>query len=235
MPAAAVMLVLLSIGTLLLYVLPAARSRLSGYAEDRAFARAATVANGVAQSEGGDLPRELERIINAEEEEVLIVDRQGNVETRSGELILPSSPPPEILQRAAEGQRFNEMLVEQRVAVVPLVRGGNLEGGVIFVPADSETTLYQLFLRSGMEAAALASIVGGGLALLLAVLLSRRVEMLTLGARSIERGNLSYRIEKTRFNDELGELGATFNSMAAKLQDSFAHLENRVAERTAEL
>ncbi|MDP8973753.1 MAG: PAS domain S-box protein, partial [Actinomycetota bacterium] len=100
--------------------------------------------------------------------------------------------------------------------------------------ADSEATLYQIFLRSGMEAAAIASIVGGGLALLLAVLLSRRVERLTVGARSIERGNLSHRIE-TRFNDELGELGATFNSMAAKLQDSFTHLENRVTERTAEL
>ena len=233
MPAA-VLLVLLSIVTLLLYVLPAASSRLSGYAEDRAFARAAAVANGVAQLEGGDLPRELESVISAEEEEVLVVDRQGNVETRSGERILPSPPPQEIIQRAAEGQRFNEMLGEQRVSVVPLVRGGNLEGGVVFVPSDSETTLYQLFLRSGIEAAALASVVGGGLALLLAVLLSRRVERLTLGARSIEQGNLSYRIE-TRFNDELGELGATFNSMAAKLQDSFAHLENRVAERTAEL
>ncbi|MDP8974674.1 MAG: hypothetical protein M3N45_16270, partial [Actinomycetota bacterium] len=176
MPAAAVMLVLLSIVTLLLYVLPAAKSRLSGYAEDRAFARAAALATAVAQSEGGDLPSELERVISAEEEEVLIVDRQGNVKARAGGRILPSPPPQEILQQAAEGQRVNEVVGEQRLAVAPLVRGGNLDGGLVFVPADSEATLYQIFLRSGMEAAAIASIVGGGLALLLAVLLSRRVE-----------------------------------------------------------
>ena len=70
--------------------------------------------------------------------------------------------------------------------------------------------------------------------LLLGTLLSRRVERLALGARSIEGGDLSHRIEPG-FKDELGELGETFNAMAARLQGSFALLEDRVAERTAEL
>jgi len=49
--------------------------------------------------------------------------------------------------------------------------------------------------------------------LLLATLLSRRVERLTLGARAMERGDLSSRISPG-YNDELGELTRAFNGMA---------------------
>ncbi|HZC18811.1 MAG TPA: ATP-binding protein, partial [Rubrobacteraceae bacterium] len=107
---------------------------------------------------------------------------------------------------------------------VPLASGSNIEGGLIFAPGDSENALYQLFLRSGIEAAAVASVLGGGLALLLATLLSRRVERLAQGAHAMGRGDLSSRIEPG-FDDELGELAKTFNSMAEKLESSFLQLE----------
>ena len=227
MPVAAVLLVLLSIVTLLLYVLPAAKSRLAEYAKDQAVAQAAAAANVAASSEGAGLQRQLEVITSTEEGEVLVVDQQGNVVAQAGQRIL-SPPPEEILQRAANGERMNDVVGDQRVAVVPLVREGNLEGGVVFTPGDSENVLYQLFVRSGIEAAAIASVLGGGLALLLATLFSRRVERLTLSARAMGQGDLSSRIEPG-FDDELGELAKTFNSMAEKLENSFLQLEEKSA------
>ncbi|HZC83085.1 MAG TPA: ATP-binding protein [Rubrobacter sp.] len=225
MPLAAVLLVLVSVATLLLYVLPAARARLSGYAEDRAIAQAVAAANAAADSEGSDLQRQIDLVADSEGGEVLIVDTKGQVVAQAGEHLL--SPPPEkILQRAANGNRMNDTVGEQRVAVVPLVRGGELAGGVVFAPGDSENVLYQLFLRSGIEAAAIASVLGGGLALLLATLFSRRVERLALGARAMGQGDLSSRIEPG-FDDELGELAKTFNSMAEKLETIFRQLEER--------
>jgi two-component system sensor histidine kinase VicK len=61
-------------------------------------------------------------------------------------------------------------------------------------------------------------------------MLSRRVERLSSGARLIERGDLSHRIEPG-FGDELGSLAKTLNSMAANLEESFG----RLAEKDATL
>lgn len=224
MPLAAVLMVLLSITALLLYVLPASKARLAGFAENRAVARAVAAANVAAESEGSDLQNKLEPVAETGTGEVLVVDRQGEVVARAGERLL-SSPPEKILQTAADGERYNDTIEGgQRVAIAPLVRGGNIEGGVVFVPDEGEDTVNQIILRSGIEAAALASVLGGGLALLLATLVSRRVERLNSGAHAIERGDLSHRIE-SGFDDELGELAKTFNSMAEKLQDSFDRLK----------
>ncbi|MDX6380343.1 MAG: two-component system, OmpR family, phosphate regulon sensor histidine kinase PhoR, partial [Rubrobacteraceae bacterium] len=172
-PLLAVLLVLLSIATLLLYVLPAARARLGKYVEDQAFAQAAAAANAVTDSEGTDLQSQLDLAAETGGGELLVVDRQGNVAAQAGESLL-SPPPEEVLQSAANGERMNEAIGKQRV-VVPFIRNGSLEGGVVFAPGEGENLLYQLFLRSGIEAAAVASVLGGGLALLLATLLSRRV------------------------------------------------------------
>jgi signal transduction histidine kinase/HAMP domain-containing protein len=228
MPVAAVLLVLLSIAALLLYVLPAAKSRLSGYAEDRAVAQAFAAADAVASSKESDLQSNLKLVAGTNEGELLVVDQQGNVQARAGQHLLPSSPPEDLLQRAAEGQRTNEMVGDQRVVVAPFVSGSSIEGGVVFAPGDSENAIYQLFLRSGVEAAGIASVLGGGLALLLATLLGRRVERLASGARAMGRGDLSNRIEPG-FDDELGELAKTFNSMAEKLEGSFRGLEEQGA------
>src|SRR5919112_734602 len=229
MPLLAVLLVILSIVTLLVYVLPAVSQRLAGYVEDRAVARAVAAANAVSTVGSENLQVALEVAAETGEGELLVVDRQGRVEARAGERLL-SPLPEEVLQNAANGERMNDTVGEQRVAVVPLIREGNLEGGVVFAPGESENTVYQLVLRSGVEAAAVAAVVGGGLALLLATLLSRRVERLIAGARSIERGNLSQRLEPG-FDDELGELAHSFNSMAEQLEDSF----NRLKEGSATL
>lgn len=227
MPLLAVLLVLLSVATLLLYVLPTAKSRLSGYAENRAVALADAAADAAAESEDRALKRELRLLTNSEGGRVLVVDKEGQILARAGDR--PLSPPPEdLLQRAAEGERVNDRIGKQRVAVVPFVREGDLAGGVIYAPGDSENILYQLFLRSGIEAAVVASLLGGGLALLLATLLGRRVERISRGAREMGKGDFSSRI-KPGFDDELGVLARTFNSMAERLEDSFLQLEEKSA------
>ena len=231
MPLLAILLVLLSIASVLLYVLPATRARLGGYVENVALARAVAAANAVSTAEGDALQRELDLAAETGGGEVLVVDRQGNVTARAGARLL-SPPPEEVLQSAASGERTNDVVGEQRVAVVPLIQEENLQGGIVFAPGSSEETVNQLFLRSGVEAAAVAGVVGGGLALLLATLLSRRVERLIAGAHAIEGGNLSQRIAPG-FDDELADLARTFNSMAEKLQVSFEKLKESGATLNA--
>ena len=230
MPLAAVLIVLLSVATLLLYVLPASKSRLGGYVADRTFARAAAAANAVSGAATAGIQRELDLAAETGGGEMLIVDRRGRIVARAGENVI--SPPEEILQRAANGERINEVIGDQRVAVAPLIREGNLDGGLVFAPGEAEEVVYDLFLRSGVEAAAVASVLGGGMALLLATLLGRRVERIALGARAMGGGDLSSRIEPGS-DDELGELARTLNIMAERLEDSFFRLKESGATLNA--
>ena len=57
---------------------------------------------------------------------------------------------------------------------------------------------------------------------------------LNQSARELALGRWEKRVETQR-EDEVGELAKSFNQMAAQLKTSFATLEQRVAERTAEL
>ena len=71
-----------------------------------------------------------------------------------------------------------------------------------------------------------------------AFLLSRRmtvpIRLLTQGAARIGSGDLEQRL-KIDTGDELEALGEQFNQMAAHLRESYATLERKVIERTAEL
>jgi PAS domain S-box-containing protein len=142
---------------------------------------------------------------------------------RSGEEV-SSSLPNRVFEAASDGDRLNERIEDRRVATAPVIRNGGLQGGVVFVSDNSEMTVLQIFSRSNVEAAAIAAVVGGGLMLLVATLLSRRVERLTLGARAIEQGDFSSRMEPG-YNDELGALARSFNGMADRVQDSVGRLE----------
>ncbi|MDQ3941487.1 MAG: PAS domain S-box protein, partial [Actinomycetota bacterium] len=227
------LIVLLSIALMFLYGVPAVRARLTDYAKTRTYTQAATTAEVLSNTEEEDFRRELRLSAQTAGGEILIVDAQGRTVARAGSAG-DFDPSDEMLRKASVGSRMFEQVEELNVAVVPIVRQGAFTGGLVFASDEPEGAAYQLFLRSGIEAAGIASILGGGLMLLLGTLLSRRVERLALGARFIEGGDLSHRI-KPGFKDELGELGETFNAMAARLQGSFALLEDRVAERTAEL
>jgi len=64
--------------------------------------------------------------------------------------------------------------------------------------------------------------------------ITRPVAKLTRAAQEIADGDFSQTID-VRTGDELETLARQFNAMAAELQASYAHLEQRVADRTREL
>jgi two-component system, NtrC family, sensor kinase len=76
------------------------------------------------------------------------------------------------------------------------------------------------------------------LAILIATFFSKRVtariDQLRKGAEVIEKGQLDYRL-RIRSGDEIELLSKQFNSMAAKLEESYQNLERKVEERTREL
>jgi PAS domain S-box-containing protein len=253
MPPIAVLIVLVAVLLVFAYGIPAARQRLEQRTQAVTLAQAAATADaitgedhrawqelldlpeagagGQTSAEGerpGALRRSLDLYATAPRAEVRVVNREGEVVAREGVRLF--SPPPEMLRKAASGERFFEKTEDLNVAVVPILYGGELAGGVVFATRQWEAVVYEPFLRSGLEAAVLASLIGGGLMFLLAVMLSRRVERLSSGARLIERGDLSHRIEPG-FGDELGTLAKALNSMAANLEESFG----RLAEKDATL
>jgi PAS domain S-box-containing protein len=253
MPPIAILIVLVAVLLVFAYGIPAAKQRLEQRTQAVTLAQAAATADaitgedhqawqelldlpkidadGQTSAEGerpGALRRSLDLYATAPRAEVRVVNRQGEVVAREGERLF--SPPPEMLRKAASGERFFERTEDLNVAVVPILYSGELAGGVVLATRQWEAIVYEPFLRSGLEAAVLASLIGGGLMFLLAAMLSRRVERLSSGARLIERGDLSHRIEPG-FGDELGALAKTLNSMAANLEESFG----RLAEKDATL
>jgi signal transduction histidine kinase/HAMP domain-containing protein len=252
MPPIAVLIVLVAVLLVFAYGIPAARQRLEQRTQAVTLAQAAATADAITGEDQqawqglldlpepdasgqasvderpGALRRSLELYATAPRAEVRVVNREGEVVAREGERLF--TPPPQMLRKAASGERFFERTEGLNVAVVPILYGGELAGGVVFATRQWEAVVYEPFLRSGLEAAVLASLIGGGLMFLLAAMLSRRVERLSSGARLMERGDLSHRIEPG-FGDELGALAKTLNSMAANLEESFG----RLAEKDATL
>ena len=98
---------------------------------------------------------------------------------------------------------------------------------------EAYAPLYASILRAG-------AFLGGALivAVFAGMLLARRmvipIRALRDGAVRIGSGDLSQRIS-IKTGDELEALGNQFNSMAAKLQESYATLERKVEERTHQL
>ena len=93
-------------------------------------------------------------------------------------------------------------------------------------------------LESSLVRTALLLIAVLALAVATSVLLARRmvrpITSMQVAAAKIGQGALDHRVDVTR-TDELGMLGEEFNRMAARLQESYAGLEDKVAERTRDL
>ncbi|MGQ0522487.1 MAG: cache domain-containing protein, partial [Betaproteobacteria bacterium] len=112
----------------------------------------------------------------------------------------------------------------------------NSLGWFVFV----EQPLAEAFapLQASLLRGAVILFVGLVLSVLASVLLARRmvapIRVLQSGAATIGAGDLGHRIE-LRTGDELEALGTEFNRAAARLQESYAGLEQKVAERTDEL
>src|ERR687894_172934 len=223
MPAIAILIVMLSIGTILLYGFQATRARLDEYAQDRTVARAVAVANAVEKTGPDELREALALATETGGGQALFVNRKGETIARegvSGGLEIPD----EVIEAASRGERMTTTAGNRKTTSIPVIRDGELRGGIVFVSGGGETAVLRILSRSNIEAAAIASVLGGGLMLLVAALLSRRVERLNLAAKSIERCDLSSRIEPG-YGDELGNLAKSFNSMAERLEKSFHRIE----------
>src|SRR5215471_6718975 len=109
-------------------------------------------------------------------------------------------------------------------------------GWLVFVEqpiSEALAPLYTTVLNTG-----LLLLLGLAVAILAGLLLARRmtgpIRELDAGAARIGAGALGHRIT-IRTGDELEELAQRFNTMAADLQSSYADLEKKVEDRTAEL
>jgi signal transduction histidine kinase len=93
-------------------------------------------------------------------------------------------------------------------------------------------------LIASIARSALLLLAGLLLALLAGIFLARKmivpIRALGIGAARIGSGDLGQRIS-IKTGDELEALGDQFNSMAARLQESYATLERKVEERTHQL
>jgi GAF domain-containing protein/HAMP domain-containing protein/anti-sigma regulatory factor (Ser/Thr protein kinase) len=123
----------------------------------------------------------------------------------------------------------HERVVTAHAEIPPL-------GWIVFVELPLREALLTLYHSALRNAALLA--VAIGLATLAALFFARRmagpIRELQASAARIGAGELDRRIE-LHTGDELEDLAGEFNRMAGDLQKSYAELENKVEERTAEL
>jgi signal transduction histidine kinase len=93
-------------------------------------------------------------------------------------------------------------------------------------------------LEASVRRTALLELIGIALSVIVSLILARTmvkpIRALQAGAARFGEGNLTDRIV-VRTGDELEGLAEQFNSMAGKLQESYAGLERKVEERTHEL
>jgi signal transduction histidine kinase len=93
-------------------------------------------------------------------------------------------------------------------------------------------------LESALARTALLLVAFLALAIVTSIVLARRmvrpIKSMQVAAAGVGEGALEQRIDVTS-QDELGKLGDEFNRMAARLQESYAGLEDKVEERTREL
>jgi len=109
-------------------------------------------------------------------------------------------------------------------------------GWYVFVEQPRSEALAPLY--ASLSRHAIVLLLALGLALLASLLLARSmvapIRELQSGAQKIGAGNLGHRIH-VESGDELQELAEQFNRMGAQLQESYADLERRIAERTRDL
>jgi GAF domain-containing protein/HAMP domain-containing protein len=93
---------------------------------------------------------------------------------------------------------------------------------------------YRQAIVTGTIVLSLNSIVGFFLSYLIVVSITSRLRELSHSATIMQQGNLD-QVVNVIGRDEISVVGSTFNNMALQLKESFATLEQRVANRTRNL
>ena len=168
----------------------------------------------------------LEQVGEIYSQRVVVVNHRGQVvgdsrRTLIGRLIVPSIRSELELPVVGPGGNIGTMLVNPD----PL-------------PGDSEAPLPETSLPSINRFLIWTGLLAVGLAAVLTFFLSRRilapVEGLSRAARALARGEFSRRVPVTS-RDEVGELGRTFNTMAAELATTEEVRRSLVADVAHEL
>jgi GAF domain-containing protein/HAMP domain-containing protein len=121
------------------------------------------------------------------------------------------------------------------VLATDTIQFGEQEFGIVVERAVSEAftpLISTAFIIAALVVVAL--MIAIGLVVLAMRQIVRPVEMLATTAQAISAGDLSQQAAVTS-GDEIGALAQTFNSMTTQLRELIAGLEQRVAERTADL
>ena len=105
---------------------------------------------------------------------------------------------------------------------------------VVVVPESDFMGQINANTRTTILLCAAALLVATGVGILTARWVTGPILSLNRSAKDIARGEWDKTVKFDRA-DEVGELAKSFNTMAGQLKESFATLEHRVAERTAEL
>jgi len=95
-----------------------------------------------------------------------------------------------------------------------------------------KATIRRLILHNVISGS-FAVLLGAVVSFLLAQSICKPIIGLTKAAKIISDGNLEHRVVANT-KDEVGELARTFNDMAVKLRESYAHLEEKVEELATE-
>lgn len=177
----------------------------------------------------------VERLGTATDKQLILVDAQRKLLSASPAGLLQANVHISLendLTWRREERRGHELIVDEmvlrNVPHIALNDSSGLAIGTLFVTpifsspaADRREDVFVSGLNRTLLLAALASAF---VALLIAVILSRRIvrpiEALTKAVHQMERGDLSQRVE-TSSRDEIGELSHAFNAMA----DSLTHAE----------
>jgi signal transduction histidine kinase len=154
-----------------------------------------------------------------------------------GKLVYANLPSTEAMAPASLDGAAHEYRVSQEayLGVAKALRIGtqSLDYGLVMPLGPLDATLRQSLL----------TVAGIGLLVVVLTLLAisirasrllRPIEQLRLGAARIGGGDLTQRIS-VKSGDEFESLADQFNDMAARLQESYSNLENKVATRTREL
>jgi C4-dicarboxylate-specific signal transduction histidine kinase len=111
----------------------------------------------------------------------------------------------------------------------------NLPWGVwVEVPRDAAAGPLRTWLGQTLLSAAAFAILAGVLALVFVRRLMRPIEDVAAATRAVAGGRYGDAVP-VRGDDEIAELATSFNQMSQALQQSYAELDARVNQRTAEL
>lgn len=139
---------------------------------------------------------------------------------------------------AAEiGSQLGEGTLSQAIA---LEVGGEVvgylvpEGGIVELPDDFDELLIERVNNASLLAAAISGGIATVLALILSSLILRPVHGLTKAANQMAEGDLSQRVT-VRGGGELASLGQSFNKMAESLEDAEERRQSMTADIAHEL